>query len=119
MSARPAAVPAWYKNTYFWLAAILFMIALYGLPFLGGENAIRDPGQKRESGLSLYYFGGAVLMLVNGLLSHWQTLRHYREHVASLESSTVASEELATGDRLDLSAAPEEDAQRISKGGTD
>jgi hypothetical protein len=71
--------PRWYKNSYFWIAAILFIIGVIGLPFLSGEEAIRDPGQKRESGLALMYFAGAALMLVNGLLSHRQYVQHYRE----------------------------------------
>lgn len=79
MSQGKTGVPAWYKNTYFWIAGILFVIAIIGLPFVAGQEAIRDPGQKRENGLSLFYFGGAVLMLVNGLLSHWQTVKHYNE----------------------------------------
>ncbi len=28
---------------------MLLVVAIVGLPFLGGEDAIRDPGQKRES----------------------------------------------------------------------
>jgi hypothetical protein len=74
-----AAKPAWYKNTYFWIAAILFLIGVAGLPFLLGPEAIRDPGQRREGGLTLIYLGGAVVMLVNGLLSHKQTVLHYQE----------------------------------------
>lgn len=44
-----------------------------------GENSIRDPGQKREGGLVLIYFGGAVAMFINGRLSHRQTVQHYNE----------------------------------------
>ncbi|KXK10121.1 MAG: hypothetical protein UZ18_ATM001002574 [Armatimonadetes bacterium OLB18] len=44
-----------------------------------GENSIRDPGQKREGGLVLIYFGGAVAMFINGWLSHRQTVQHYNE----------------------------------------
>jgi hypothetical protein len=77
--------PAWYKNTYFWIAGVLFILGIVGLPFLGGDNAIRDPGQKRENGLYLLYFLGAVIMLVNGWLSHSQTVQHYRETLAGKE----------------------------------
>lgn len=73
--------PRWWKNTYFWIAALLFLLGLWGLPFLGGEDAIRDPGQIRESHLWLIYWGGAVVMLINGLLSHMQTVKHYNEVV--------------------------------------
>ena len=78
--------PVWYKNTYFWIAGILFIIGIVGLPFLAGENAIRDPGQRRESGLVFIYFGGALLMLVNGWLSHRQTVQHYHEALEGEES---------------------------------
>jgi len=71
--------PVWYKNTYFWIAGILLILSVIGLPFVGGDHAIRDPGQKRESGLYLLYFGAAVIMLVNGYLSHRQTVQQYEE----------------------------------------
>jgi len=78
--SRTPPVPTWWKNTYFWIAAILFVVGVVGL--IKGPDAIRDPGQKREDHLVvLIYFSGAVLMLVNGLLSHRQTVQHYREVV--------------------------------------
>jgi hypothetical protein len=80
VSQKQPSKPAWYKNTYFWIAGILFVIGLVGLPFFGGEQAIRDPGQKREGGLVLIYMGGALVMLIGGLLSHSQTMLHYREN---------------------------------------
>jgi hypothetical protein len=78
-AARPVPKPAWYKNTYFWIAGILAILGIIGLPFLGGDSAIRDPGQKRETGLFLLYMIAAAIMLVNGYLSHRQTVQHYRE----------------------------------------
>ncbi len=56
---KPLPKPSWYKNTYFWIAGILFVLGVIGLPFVGGDTAIRDPGQKRESNLFLLYFGAA------------------------------------------------------------
>ncbi|BBO23509.1 MAG: hypothetical protein HND43_06395 [Armatimonadetes bacterium] len=79
MSEKPPPQPKWWKNTYFWIAGILFVLAILGLPMLLGENSIRDPGQKREGGLVLIYFGGAVAMFINGWLSHRQTVQHYNE----------------------------------------
>ena len=63
MSSKKIAKPAAYKNTYFWIAGILVLIGIIGMTFLAGENAIRDPGQKREGGLALLYFAGAVIMI--------------------------------------------------------
>lgn len=83
MSERPVPKPVWYKNTYFWIAGILLVVAAVGM--VAGQETIRDPGQKREGGLALYYFTASVLMLVNGLLSHWQTVQHYRETVGESE----------------------------------
>jgi hypothetical protein len=83
VSERPVPKPVWYKNTYFWIAGILLVVALVGI--IAGQETIRDPGQKREGGLALFYFTASVLMLVNGLLSHWQTVQHYRETTGESE----------------------------------
>ncbi|MBL8088196.1 MAG: hypothetical protein JNM85_09030 [Chthonomonas sp.] len=78
MSAqKPLAKPAAWKNTYFWIAGILLVVGVIGL--ISGEKAIRDPGQKDESGLVWIYWLGAALMAVNGWLSHRQTVHHYTE----------------------------------------
>ncbi len=73
------AKPAAWKNTYFWFAGFLFLVAVWGLPFLGGDQSIRDPGQLEEGGLPWIYLGGAIVMLVNGILSHRQTVQLYNE----------------------------------------
>ena len=75
--------PAWYKNTYFWIAALLFVLGVIGLPFLAGDHAIRDPGQKREGNLYFLYLGAAVIMFVNGYLSHRQTVQQYEEETGA------------------------------------
>jgi hypothetical protein len=75
------AKPAWHKNTYFWIAAILFVLGIVGLPFLGGDNAIRDPGQKHESNLYLLYFVASAVMWIGGTISHRQTLQQYHEEM--------------------------------------
>jgi len=83
LSEKPIPKPAWWKNTYFWIAGILLIIAIIGLPFLGGEQAIRDPGQNGEASLVLIYLVAAAIMLVNGYLSHQQTVQYYREQEES------------------------------------
>lgn len=72
-------VPVWYKNTYFWIAGILLVVGLIGLPFLGGDSAIRDPGQKREGHLFVLYFVASAVMFIGGWISHRQTVQHYEE----------------------------------------
>ncbi len=84
--------PVWYLNTFFWIGAILLILGLYGLPFLGGDRAIRDPGQKREDGLFVYYLLGGVAMLANGWLSHRQTVLAFEEEVGSGTQQTVKLE---------------------------
>jgi uncharacterized membrane protein len=70
--------PTWSKNTFFWIAGILLVLAIVGL--VGGNDAIRDPGQKIEKiPLSLLYLVASVVMAVNGVLSHRQTLQQHAE----------------------------------------
>lgn len=83
VSEKKTSRPAWYKNTYFWIAGILLILGLLGLVM--GDNVIRDPGQKRESGLALMYFAAAVIMFLNGWLSHRQTVQHYKETLEGAE----------------------------------
>lgn len=71
--------PKWYLNSSFWFAAMLLVVAIVGLPFFGGEDAIRDPGQKREGGLVWMYLAAAGLMALNGWLSHQHAVRAYLE----------------------------------------
>lgn len=77
MSKKPIKNPAAYLNTYFWIAGILFLLAILGL--VAGPDVIRDPGQTDENGLPLIYLGGAVIMLINGILSHRHTVQLYNE----------------------------------------
>lgn len=77
LSSKTINKPVWFKNTYFWIAGFLVIIALLGM--IGGEQGIRDPGQKREGGLVLLYLAGAVIMFVNGFISHKQTVQAYQE----------------------------------------
>lgn len=79
MTEKPAPTPKWWKNTFFWIALILFVVGVLGLPMLGGDRLIRDPGQEPETHLWAIYFGAALVMVVNGLLSHGQTVRAFRE----------------------------------------
>ncbi len=79
LSEKPLPKPIWWKNTYFWIAALLVLVGIVGMPFLGGEKMIRDPGQAEEHALSWIYFGAAVVMAINGVLSHRQIVQHYEE----------------------------------------
>ncbi|CAN5379670.1 hypothetical protein BH11ARM2_BH11ARM2_03160 [soil metagenome] len=80
---KPTPKPVWWKNTYFWIAALLLLVGFVGLPFFGGDATIRDPGQKKESNLWLLYLVASVLMFANGWLSHKQTVRTYEEENAA------------------------------------
>lgn len=75
---KPAGKPVWTKNTFFWIAGVLVLLALAGIVF--GDKAIRDPGQKAEKlPLFILYFVAAVVMAVNGVLSHRQTVQQHTE----------------------------------------
>lgn len=74
--------PAWFKNTYFWISLVLLILGIWGLPFIGGDKVIRDPGQKHETNLYILYLVASVVMLLNGVLSHRQTVQQYEEDLA-------------------------------------
>jgi hypothetical protein len=76
--SRPVPKPVWWKNTFFWFAAILALLGLAGLIF--GQKIIRDPGQVKENGLSWIYLAGALVMYANGWMSHRQAIQIYTEH---------------------------------------
>lgn len=77
MSKKAHRKPAAWKNTYFWIAGILLILAVVG--FASGQEIIRDPGQTDEGGLPWIYLGGFVVMLINGYLSHRHTVMLYTE----------------------------------------
>lgn len=95
-----AKPPAWFKNTYFWIAAFLLIAGIVGLPFISGEKAIRDPGQKAEAPglLPWIYIVAAVVMLVNGLISHAQTVKLWEEEREEKGDSAEAKKEPETGE---------------------
>lgn len=57
---------------------MLLAVAVVGA--IRGESTIRDPGQKFETGLVLFYFVGGVAMLVNGWLTHAQSVQAFHEY---------------------------------------
>lgn len=87
LSSKKIKPPVWFKNTYFWISGLLVIIAIAGL--FSGEASIRDPGQKREGGLVLLYLAGAVIMFVNGIISHRQTIQAYDEFTGENKDGSV------------------------------
>jgi hypothetical protein len=79
------------KNTYFWIALALFVLSIAG--FMRGGDYIRDPGQLEKvnvdllifkgvvtnSHLAMIYLASAVVMLINGIISHKLWLRQVEE----------------------------------------
>jgi len=81
----------WWKKTDFWIALILFAISMIG--FARGNAAIADPGQDVDPRLAWLYLVAAVIMLINGILSHKQYLREQAEQKAK---QPAASQQEAT-----------------------
>ncbi|BCW96042.1 MAG: hypothetical protein WHS44_08340 [Fimbriimonadales bacterium] len=81
----------WWKKTDFWIAFILFAISIVG--FARGNEAIADPGQDVDPRLAWLYLVAAVIMLINGILSHKQYLR---EQEALKAKQTKPSQQEAT-----------------------
>ncbi len=80
MSEKRPVTPtkySWMKNTYFWIAAVLFLLGIAGL--IRGNDFIRDPGQRHEDKLWAIYLVASVVMLVNGLISHKLWLSSFAE----------------------------------------
>jgi hypothetical protein len=71
---------SWLKNTYFWIAAILFVLGLVGLVM--GDGVIRDPGQRHENKLWAIYLVSSVVMLINGYISHQTWLKQFESQSA-------------------------------------
>ncbi|MGE0002585.1 MAG: hypothetical protein AB7F50_09390 [Fimbriimonadaceae bacterium] len=77
MASKSPTRPVWWKNTFFLFGILLVVIALIGA--VRGESAIRDPGQIKENGLVMINMVAAILMLVNGVVSHRLAVQAYEE----------------------------------------
>jgi hypothetical protein len=107
VSQKKIPKPAWYKNTYFWISGILFILFIVGL--VSGDATIRDPGQKRESMLWLLYLVASGIMLLNGFMSHAQTVQHYNESAdpAPATPATTPTTASLPSNEDDVSRVPE------------
>lgn len=76
-----------FLNSFTGLAVLLFIIGVAGLVY--GADAIRDPGQPHDPLLPWLYFGAAVLMVVNAILS----VRHYEQKMKEQKQSSPKKEE--------------------------
>lgn len=81
MSKAVAKAPALWKNSFVWFGVVLAGLSVWG--FIKGDEVIRDPGQVRENNLAWFYLAGAVIMLVNGWMTHRQAIRAYDDQSAS------------------------------------
>jgi hypothetical protein len=76
-----------FLNSFTSLAVLLFIIGAVGLVY--GADAIRDPGQPHDPLLPWLYFGAAVLMVVNAILS----VRHYEQKMREQSQPSKKKEE--------------------------
>ena len=85
VSEKNVEVPtknSWMKNTYFWIAGILFILGLIGL--IWGDGVIRDPGQRHENKLWAIYLIASLVMFINGYISHKLWLKQF-DHLTGQE----------------------------------
>ena len=94
MSRKHPKRPVWWKNTFFLFGATLVVIGFWGL--VSGEKVIRDPGQIRENGLVLFYILGGAVMLLNGWMTHKQSIKTFEEEGGEEERATVAANAVQT-----------------------
>ncbi|MES1228292.1 MAG: hypothetical protein ABUL72_06435, partial [Armatimonadota bacterium] len=59
--------------------------------FIKGDAVIRDPGQIKENNLAWFYLAGAVIMVVNGWMTHRQAVKAVEEQ-KSPDASPLVSE---------------------------
>lgn len=95
--SKRLAPPAWWKNTYFWIAAILIVVSILG--FARGDEFVRDPGQTDEPHLTWIYLAGAILMMANGVMSHRSYVKHYGEVMGEEVEETTKSAILEAAER--------------------
>lgn len=84
----------WWKKTDFWIALILAVIGLIGLA--RGNEVIADPGQDVDPNLAWLYLLAAVVMLINGILSHRQYLRELEGSAQKSDQPTRSQREATT-----------------------
>jgi hypothetical protein len=95
VSSKAPIAPVWWKNTFFLFGFVLVLLAVLGL--IRGEAVIRDPGQKFETGLVIFYFLGGIAMLVNGWLTHSQGQQLFDEYVELHGTGEKANASLGEG----------------------
>jgi hypothetical protein len=71
-----------WKSSYIWIAGLLLIISIYG--FATSANKISDPGQPQDSLLPLWYFIAAILMVVNGFLSHKNWIEQQKKKASEM-----------------------------------
>ncbi len=84
----------WWKKTDFWIALILAAIGIVGLA--RGNEVIADPGQDVDPRLAWLYLLAALVMLINGILSHRQYLRELEAEKARKANQPASGQQEAT-----------------------
>ncbi len=84
----------WWKKTDFWIALMLAVIGIVGLA--RGNEVIADPGQDVDPRLAWLYLLAALVMLINGILSHRQYLRELEEEKARKANQPASGQQEAT-----------------------
>ncbi len=82
---KSPSILSW-KNSCIMYSYILLGLGIYGNPFIGGDDAIKDRTQVGGSDFYIIYLSVALAVFINGIINHLQTQKAQKEHTGSMSN---------------------------------